>query len=327
MFIMLDVFNNSAFNSTTLTDTINKMLYRPSRLKELGLFNPTPVAQPTIAIETTGDILRIIEPGPRGTPGKASENSKRSLRPFTIPHFPAVWSVMADEVSGLRAVGSESELMPFQTLVGQKLVNELVNFDLTEEATRLGAITGKIVYAGANTPALDLFTEFGVTQAPEIALSLATASDGALRKSCTDIIRKTKAALGGIPFDYVHCMCGDEFFDALLSNKEVRSTYLNWSEAQILQESYVGANRGTNPIFKFGGIIFENYGEINDEGVGIPKTKANFFPMGVHNLFRTYYAPAPYVETVNTLGKRIYVMQMNALQLCTRPAALLRGKL
>ena len=57
-------------------------------------------------------------------------------------------------------------------------------------------------------------------------------------------------------------------------------------------------------------------------------------------LFRTYYAPADYIETVNTIGRRLYAKQydmpngkgvhldtqMNALNICTRPKVLIQGK-
>ncbi|TIX96351.1 MAG: major capsid protein, partial [Mesorhizobium sp.] len=130
------------------------------------------------------------------------------------------------------------------------------------------------------------------------------------------------------------------FFDQLLTHKEVRDTYKGWSEAQILRESYIGKNRSENPMFEFGGIVWENYGEIDGEGVGIPTTKARFFPIGVPNLFKTYQSPADYIETVNTLGQRLYAkqwpmpndkgingeLQMNELQLCTRPGVLMGAR-
>jgi hypothetical protein len=57
-------------------------------------------------------------------------------------------------------------------------------------------------------------------------------------------------------------------------------------------------------------------------------------------LFRTVYAPADYIETVNTIGLPRYAkqypmpndkgisleMQMNALNYCTRPRVLIKGK-
>ncbi len=64
------------------------------------------------------------------------------------------------------------------------------------------------------------------------------------------------------------------------------------------------------------------------------------FPIGVPGLFRTVYAPADYIETVNTQGQRLYgkqwemqngkgvnlEFQMNALQYCTRPRVLIPAK-
>ncbi|MBY0400953.1 major capsid protein, partial [Myxococcota bacterium] len=140
---------------------------------------------------------------------------------------------------------------------------------------------------------------------------------------------------------------GDNFFDDLLAHKEVRETYKGWSEAQILRESYIGPNRSSYGIFEFGGIVFENY-----RGASIPDAKSktlqtyigtdncHLFPLGVPGLFKTAYAPADYEETVNTLGRRLYSRQypmqngkgrhldsqMNALQYCSRPKALISGR-
>lgn len=335
---MLDIFNNNAFGVTSLTDAINDIKYRPSRIAELGLFSTSSVMTTSISIERIGDMLQLVKPSPRGGPGETRDMPKRTLRSFNIPHFQRDWAVMADEVQGVREMGSEAAVKTVATVVGEKLSANAMDLDLTEEHARLGAVTGLITYADASTT--NLFTEFDVTQATEVGFDLGNAADGALRKTCTDIIRATKAALGAVPFSHVHCFCGDNFFDDLLANPEVRESYIGWSEAQILRESYVGRNRGENPIFEFGGIVFENYGEIDGEGVGISTELAKFFPVGVPNLFRTYYAPADYVETVNTLGRPRYAKQwrmqndkgvngetqMNALSICTRPKALLRGR-
>jgi hypothetical protein len=72
----------------------------------------------------------------------------------------------------------------------------------------------------------------------------------------------------------------------------------------------------------------------------IDTNKCHIFPTGVPGFFRTYFAPADYMETVNTVGQRIYSKQYempngkgvnldaqsNVLSLCTRPTALIKGK-
>lgn len=341
---MLDIFRNDAFSVTSLTDAINEVKYRPSRLGQLGLFSPTSVTTTSISVERIGDTIKLVPPTPRGGPGTVRDTDKRSISSLLVPHFERDWSVIADEVQGLRAYGSETQMATVQGLVAQKLATNVADLDVTDEYSRLGAIKGIVTYADGQT--LDLFQAFGVTPPTEIDFDLDNASPaaGALRKKCVEIIRAMKAALGGVSFGYVHAMVGDTFFDQLLAHKEVIASYVGWNEAQILRDSYIGKNRSENATFEFGGIIWENYGAIDTTGdgalMGIAATEARFFAVGVQNLFRTYYAPADYVETVNTLGKRLYAKQWdmpngkgvngetqtNVLHICTRPGALLRAR-
>lgn len=337
---MLDIFKNDAFSTTSLTDFVNDLKYVPGRIGQLGLFSAEPVATTSIAIERVGDILQLVKPTPRGGPGETRDMPKRKMTNLQIPHFQRDWSVMADEVQNVRARGSESQLETVQAVVGRKIAANTTDMDMTEEHARLGAVTGIVTYADGST--LNLFTEFGVSEVTEVDFDLdnATPEDGILRKKCVSVIRAMKKQLGRVPFTKVHSFVGDTFFDQLLQHSEVRETYKGWSEAQILRESYTGPNRAENPMFEFGGIVFENYGEIDSEGVGIAATKARFFPLGVPGLFRTYYGPADYTETVNTLGQRLYAkqwqmdngkgingeLQMNALQICTRPRTLMGAR-
>ena len=55
--------------------------------------------------------------------------------------------------------------------------------------------------------------------------------------------------------------------------------------------------------------MWENYrGQVGGTAF-IDTNKCHIFPLGVPGLFRTYFAPADYIETVNTLGRRLYVKQ------------------
>ena len=204
----------------------------------------------------------------------------------------------------------------------------------------MGAVQGVVTYADSST--LNLFTEFGVSQETEIDFDLdnATPAEGALRKKCAGIIRQVSNILGGVPFTGLHAFCGDAFFDDLLAHAEVRETYKGWNEAQILRDSYVGPNRSTYGMFQFGGIVFENYRGAVNSSAFVNTDKCHIFPLGVPGLFKTVYAPADYEETVNTMGQRLYSrtwpmpngkgrhidVQMNALQYCSRPKALIKGK-
>jgi len=219
------------------------------------------------------------------------------------------------------------------------------SFAATEEHARMGAIKGVVAYGDGSS--LDLFSEFMVAPEPQVDFELRQATiDCELRAKCAAISRRVTALLGGVAHTGLHAFCGDDFFDALLGHPEVRQTFIGMSQAAILREGYVGPNRSVHGIFEFGGIVWENY-----RGAALPNAKGgalqhfigtddcHIFPLGVPNLFTSTYGPADYEETVNTKGKRLYVknypdkggkkrhldVQMNALQLCTRPKVLLKG--
>jgi hypothetical protein len=343
---MLDIFNNDAFSTTSLTQSIVDMKHIPSRIRELGLFETESVDTTTIAVEKKGEILALIPPSARGGNGTTLAKEKRDMRSLIIPHFEINDAIYAEEVQNVRAFGQEQALETVAGKVAMRLRTHGNSHDVTEEHARMGAITGIVTYADGTE--LDLFAEFGVTAETEIDFDLDNASpaDGVLRKKCAGIIRQVSNILGGVPFSGLHAFVGDNFFDDLLGHKEVRETYKGWNEAQILRDSYIGPNRSSYGIFQFGGIVFENYrGAVESASDGQVKTfintdKCQIFPLGVPGLFKTVYSPADYEETVNTMGQaryaRQYAMpngkgrhldsQMNALQYCSRPKTLIKAK-
>lgn len=144
--------------------------------------------------------------------------------------------------------------------------------------------------------------------------------------------------LGGVPMTGIHAFCGDAFFDDLRSHPEVVDSYKGTPMAQVLREGYVYPNG--NKIygaFEFGGIVFENYRGKNGATAMVDTNKCHLFPVGVPGLFRTVFAPADYVETVNTVGQPRYTKQWlspngkgvhletqsNPLSYCTRPKSLM----
>lgn len=336
---MLDVFNSSLFSVVSLTDAINKPIFQPGRIGQMGLFTESGVTTLTVIVEEKDGMLTLVSPSPRGAPGQTLDKQKAKGRPFIIPHFQIDDAIYADEVQGVRAWGTETELETVQGKVSERMMVHRSSQEVTLEYARVGAVIGVITYADGSTT--DLFSEFGVTQDAEIDFDLdnATPVAGVLRKKCAAVVRLMSTNLGGLPFFGVHAMTGDAFYDDLLAHTEVRNTFLNNPTAAELRRSYV-VNGQSYGSFDFGGITFENYRGAVGGTTFINTDKAHFFPLGVPSLFKTYFAPADYIETVNTVGKMLYVkqypqpsgkavsleVQMNQLSLCTRPKALLKGK-
>lgn len=338
---MLDIFRNDAFSVFSLTDAVNSLPFVPGHIGRMGIFSTSSINTLSVGIEEKGGVLTIVKPSPRGGPGQTTGKNKRKLRLLAVPHFQIDDAVMADEVQGVRAFGTESQLETVMGKVDERMAEHQISFAATEEFHRVGAIKGIVSYDDGTE--LNLFTEFGVSQITEIDFDLdnANPTGGVLRQKCADVYRKIAAELGGIPFSGVRAECGDAFFDNLISHPEVRASYLQQAEAAELRKGYVdNGQSGVFGTFAFGNIVWENYRGQVGASPFIDTDKCHLFPTGAPGLFRTVYAPADYNETVNTMGKRLYEklvpwdndkgmgmeVQMNALHYCTRPRVLLKGK-
>lgn len=338
---ILDVFGSDAFSVRSLTDAINKLKYVPGLIGNLGLFSSSGVPTTTIAIEEKDGVLTLVSPTPRGGNGITMDKTLRVLRPFIIPHFEINDAIMAEEVQGIRAFGQETVTETVMEKVAERLMYHQQSHAYTEEYIRLGALKGLITYADGST--LDLFgtSGFNVSAISEVTFIFnPSTGSGAVRNKCSEVIRDIASVLDGTPWSGgVAALCSDTFYDALIAAKEVRETFLNQAEAADLRMAAIDSGQaGSYGRFTYGGIQFINYRGTGGTG-SIVAGKAHFFPIGVPNLFRTYYAPADYVETVNTIGLPRYAKQyempngkgihmdtqMNSLSLCTRPRTLIQG--
>ncbi|MGA0615942.1 major capsid protein [Paracoccus sp. KR1-242] len=342
----LNIFNEDAFSLVEMTDAINAIPFKPGRIGQMGIFSDNRLTTTYASIEQKAGVLRLVPPTPRGGPGVTLEKRGRNLRMLEIPHFQINDAINADEVQNIRAFGTESELETVAAKVAERQGEHVDSFDVTEEYCRMGAIKGIVTYptdenGNVVRPALNLFTEFGITEPDPIDFDF-SAADGTLLKQANGIIRLMGNALGGTMFSRVHALVGDEFYDDLLASPEVRETFRNTSQAEWLRTQQVthGMQGASWGVFEFGGIVWENYrGQVGTE-VFIEPDEARFFPVGVPGLFKTYRAPADYMDTVNTLARRLYSKiwpssngkraemeaQMNALQMCLRPGVLLEGR-
>ena len=333
----LDIFNSDAFSVISLTDAINKKPYQPGQVLGLGIFEEKGVSTTSVMIEEKDGILYLVENRPRGASGQQNLTEKRKARSLIITHLPTADRILADEIQGIRAFGSESQLVAVEAVVSERMGTMSSSLDATVEHLALGAIKGQILDSDGATVIYDLFTEFGVSQATEVDFDLDNASPGSgvVRKKCAGILRTMATNLGAAPVRAAHAYCGSAFFDDLIAHPEVRETYLNQQEAAELRSGYLGER------VTYGGITFEEYrGSIG--GVDfVNADKAHFFPVGVPGLFKLYYGPADYIETVNTIGLPKYMKQAaderfnkyvdleaqsNPLPLCTRPKALIKAK-
>lgn len=330
---MLDIWNNDAFGIVAMTQAVNELPYVPGRIGTMGLFQEQGVATTSVAIENIRGTLTLVDPTPRGGPGQPYAADKRAIRRIEAVHLQLDASVMADEVQGVREFGSSDALATVQTVVNNRFAGMFGSIDATMEHLYLGAIKGKVVESDGVTVIWDLFQEFGVSPLADMDFVLGTATTN-IEQKCMQVVRGMQDRLGGAPLMGVQAFCGDTFFDKLVTHDKTVKAYDSQQQALALNSASLAYSS-----FRYGGILFENYrGSVG----GVPFIAADecrFFPVGVPGLFRTYFSPADWNETVNTIGLPRYGKlkadandkgaqlwaQSNPISLCTIPSVLRRG--
>lgn len=330
----LDVFRADGFSLASLTEAILKAPYQPMRLGELALFRSRGITTTTVQVEEKDGQLSLIQTSPRGAaPPDPSGAAKRKLRSFPVPHLARESTINADEVQGVRAFGSETETQVVEAIVAERLAELRQMHEVTHERHRMGAIQGVILDADGST-LFNLFTEFGTSQQTQ---DINFGTDD-VRNKIIAAKRLAEAELGGSVVPVWRGLCGAAWFDELVSDTTVKEAF-KYQQGQVLGQDlrYAG--------FTYGGVVWEEYrGTVPNPGgssvVFQDTDLAYLVPIAAPSIFVTHYAPADFIETVNTIGLPIYAKQApdpsgfnryvalhtqsNPLMLCTRPRAVIK---
>lgn len=323
---MIDPFTPDAFRLQTLTAAINHVPFQPTRIAQLGWFEAAGVSTLTVNVEERDGVLSLVSPKPRGGEAQPlAADGDRRLLPFIIPHLPQHEALLADEVQGVRAFGSESAAEALTIRLNEKLARMRTNLDYTLEYHRLQAVMGN--YIDANGNATSLFTTFGVAQQTK-QIGLHATNRSSIRAKMFDVQEYLRTALGGLPYRSIRVLCSSTFWAALIEDKDTRDTYLNQVQAAELRGD-------PSQSFTAFGATWEYYPGTSTANFG---SDAYAVPDGVPGLFLTRFGPADYIETVNTIGLPYYAKaeakpmgkgwdieaQSNALNICTRPRAIIK---
>ena len=330
---MNNPFEASAFSMTALTTAINILPNLYGRLERMGLMPTRPVRFRQIAIEERNGVLNLLPTMPVGAPGSVGERGKRKLRSFSLPHIPHDDVVLPEEVQGIRAFGSENETEALANVITDHLQSMRNKHAITLEHLRMGALKGVILDADGST-LYDLYSEFEIT-AKSVNFALGTTTTN-VKSKCLEVLRHIEDNLRGEFMTSVHALVSPEFFDQLTSHAKVEKAYERWMEGAALRDDMRGG-------FTFGGITFEEYrGQATDPDGNVRRfiaaNEGHAFPMGTVETFATYFAPADFNETANTLGRPLYAKQeprkfergtdlhtqANPLPMCHRPAVLVK---
>ena len=334
---MQNPFQNPGFSMASLTAAINLIPNRYGRLEELNLFPAKPVRTRSVVIESRNGTLNLLPSLPVGSVATQNKHDKRQLHSFVIPHIPLEDVVLPEEVQGVRAFGSETEMDTVAQVLAQHLESMRNKHAITLEHLRMGALKGVILDADGSV-LHDLFEVFKLN--PSTVNFQLNADTTNVRNKCADVVRGITENLRGEFMTGVRVLCSPSFFAKLTGHAKVEKAYENYAQGAMLRDDVRNG-------FAFGGIVFEEYlGKASYlDGVGTVQTRdfiaegeAHAFPLGTVDTFSTYFAPADFNETVNTLGQPLYAKQeprkfdrgtdlhtqSNPLPMCHRPGVLVK---
>ena len=330
---MTNPFSNDAFGAVALTTAINILPNRYGKLEEINLMPPRPVRLRQIAIEERNGVLSLLPTAVIGSPGTVGKRGKRKIRSFIIPHIPHDDVVLPEETQGIRAFGSEGELQALSDVLALHLQSMRDKHAITLEHLRMGALKGVILDADGTT-LYDLYAEFGIT-AKTINFQLDVDTTD-VKAKCLELKRYLEDNLRGEFMTGVHVLVSAEFFDSLTSHSKVEAAFERWQQGEALRTDM---RKG----FTFAGVTFEEYrGQATDPDGAvrrfIAENEGHAFPLGTSQTFATYFAPADFNESVNTMGQPLYAKQeprkfergtdlhtqSNPLPMCHRPGVLVK---
>ena len=342
---MMDIFNGDAFSSVTLTAMVNQNYpYVPTFLQDRGIAPAQGMVTLDAAFEEETGGIRLIPSSPRAAPPSQQDRARPKMRKLTASHFAREAHVYADELLALRG---RDALTPqtAQRLLLQRTdgpVGLKVEWKLTLEHLLLGAIDGVVLDADGTTELYNFYEWTGTTRPAAIDIPFSTMTDtsGILDKIALQIRREVIKALNGMALGgaQIVVLCGDNFYDDLITSKEVRAAKKNGATGNQDAAKRIAENTPYS-AYQHAGILWVNYRGAEGSGVQVPTNEARLFPEGVPGLFQTLYAPADTFDTVTAEGLPLYLLnlperqtskqftaelQSNPLVACLRPQALRR---
>ena len=300
---MQNPFNRPEFNMANLTAAINEIDAQFGLVSSLGLFQTKSLTTRTAIVEKKLFSPSLLAVKPVGAPGEENTDPERKVISFAVPHIPLDDTILPDDYANIRAFGQENTLQTLSEIMADKLFSLRQRHELTIDFMKMGAIKG-VIKDGNGTTIYNLYDEFGLTQS-KVNFALATSTTDVAAK-CREVKRIVRRKAKGQRITGYVAICASDFYDALIAHDSVRETYLHYEAASTLR-------RDSGSGFTFGNITFLDCTDVavdlqGNEVKYVEDGTAYVVPTGTQ-LFHTYYAPADFIETVNTRGRRIYVKQ------------------
>jgi len=333
---MPNLFTPDLFTCAELSASVMRLPWVPSLLGQY--FSAEGVRTTAITIDLDEVGIKLVPDSRRGTVGgQPSQGGPRKTVTIKSAHLARYDVIHPEDVQDVRAFGS-SEPETVANRLARKQANLRRDLEATLEWHRVGAVKGQVLDADGNTVLFDSFEAFGKSKATKSITFPATegSTDGVgpntVLRACMDICNMVDTAMGGNAFGGLAAICGADFFQWLTTGAGTRGAYEAWyaNHAPMFgQDPFLAG------AFDFGGIRWYRYHKAVGGNTLVATNKAHVFPTG-SGIFKTFWAPADYMETANTDGQAFYSklermdfdkgyeleVQCNPITLCMFPEAL-----
>lgn len=281
------------FTVENLTESINRTEETPGRIGDLGLFEEQRIDTTSVNIVEKNNSIILVPSKPRGSEGTSLDSDKRKGENFPLVHLPMSGAVLADSVQNVKPFGGETREGMVQAKIDNELDRMRGSIDVTIEWQRMGALTGKILDHNGDV-IVDLFKKFGIQR---FVKTLDFTKD--LRTQIKAAQRESKKAQGAIKAPRYRVLAGPDLIDEMLKNEDFKRAYERYDSGSALRDDVTGG-------ISFGGATWEEYeGQVGEQKF-IADDEGLLVPEGVRGMYKTYFGPADYEETVNTLGLPYY---------------------
>lgn len=302
-----------------ITPAINVIPNQYFLMDQLGLFNEVYLSLKHALVPVYTDNINVLEDYNWGEKSQTLKPEDKQYMQIRVPHFPASYEITPQDVEGIAAwdqVYAGNDLETVDAIRQRKLAKARRAHAWVREIARMRLITTGDVYAPRGTVTQNFYQEFGVQRTQIQADLVASTTPDAIINNVVAGLQDNLQS-GEIVNRFI-ALCSPSYFQALINNAyitDILKAQLAGGTRNLLLDRDAG--QGLNGVgnqgvlyrsFEFQGVTFY---EVRPQAnyTFIPEGTAFFLPLGVEDLFTTYYATANKFASVNTRAQASYAWE------------------
>ena len=306
MGLFTDPLADPLFGVSELTDWIDKRKFVPRFLSQLIPFEEKGITTADFLIEERQQTLNLLPFVPRGGAPTRRDKDPRTMRKLTIPGHKAERNISADELLNVRAP-MELRKWGYREILNDYLATMFDEFQATKEVQVANLLQGVVKDPVSGAVWINYFTEYGVTQEPEIDFNLdaAVPTQGEVTLKINTMKRTMRDNAEDLDVSNVVGLCSAGFWDLLVVHKEVTDSYKFDAQAEFLRQEMAGGS------FKWRGVTWIEYSRSAAGTLLVPADKVLLFPVSsAPDLFKRRFAPPDFFSedlSNEVIGRELYV--------------------